>query len=57
MTYKETSFNKEAHAISEALGNKSIILNEECDNCNEFFDKNIERDFLLIMTLQDPIME
>lgn len=46
MTYKETSFNKEAHAISEALGNKSIILNEECDNCNEFFDKNIERDFL-----------
>ena len=40
------SFQKEAHAISEALGNKKLILNEECDACNEFFDKNIERDFI-----------
>ncbi|MEX2987651.1 HNH endonuclease [Serratia fonticola] len=40
----ETTFSKEAHAISESLGNKKIILNEECDSCNEFFDENIERD-------------
>lgn len=39
------NFTKEAHAISEAIGNKKLILNEECDECNEFFDKNIERDF------------
>ncbi|MEQ9855131.1 MULTISPECIES: HNH endonuclease [Pectobacterium] len=39
-----TTFSKEAHAISESLGNKKIILNEECDFCNEYFDKNIERD-------------
>lgn len=39
-------FRKEAHAISEALGNKKLILNEECDNCNKFFDENIERDFV-----------
>lgn len=42
----KTTFKKEAHAISEALGNKKLILNEECDACNEFFDKNIERDFI-----------
>ena len=39
-------FKKEAHAISEALGNKKLILNEECDDCNKFFDENIERDFI-----------
>jgi len=36
-------FTNEAHAISEALGNKKIILNEECDTCNSYFDKEIER--------------
>lgn len=41
---KPTTFSKEAHAISESLGNKKIILNEECDLCNEYFDQNIERD-------------
>jgi len=38
----DVKFKKEAHAISEALGNKKLILNEECDSCNEFFDENIE---------------
>ncbi|PRY66294.1 HNH endonuclease [Vreelandella songnenensis] len=42
----DVSFTQEAHAISEALGNKKLILNEECDNCNKFFDENIERDFI-----------
>ena len=42
----EVTFNNEAHAISEALGNKKLILNEECDSCNRFFDENIERDFI-----------
>lgn len=42
----DVKFKKEAHAISEALGNKKLILNEECDSCNEFFDENIERDFI-----------
>lgn len=40
------SFKKEAHAISEALGNKKLVLNEECDSCNEFFDEYVERDFV-----------
>lgn len=42
----DITFNKEAHAISEALGNKILILNDECDRCNDFFDENIERDFI-----------
>ncbi len=42
----DVKFKKEAHAISEALGNKKLILNEECDCCNEFFDENVERDFI-----------
>lgn len=42
----EVSFNNEAHAISEALGNKKLILNEECDDCNTFFDRHVERDFI-----------
>lgn len=42
----EVSFTQEAHAISEALGNKKLILNDECDNCNKFFDENVERDFI-----------
>ncbi|MDH0730156.1 hypothetical protein N5F23_01450 [Pseudomonas sichuanensis] len=39
----QTTFKQEAHAISEALGNKTIILNEECDACNKFFSENCER--------------
>lgn len=39
----KTTFKQEAHAISEALGNKTIILNEECDACNRFFSETCER--------------
>lgn len=38
-----TTFKQEAHAISEALGNKTIILNEECDACNRFFAETCEK--------------
>ncbi len=38
------SFKNTAHAISESLGNKSIICREECDNCNEQFSRTIEPD-------------
>lgn len=39
-------FKKKAHAFSEALGNKTIVLNEECDDCNEKFGSKIEKDFI-----------
>ena len=44
-------FKKEAHAISEGLGNKTVILTEECDECNEYFGKSIENDLLTYLNL------
>ena len=41
-TNPEVSFRKKAHAIPEFLGNKSIILINECDICNEFFAREYE---------------
>lgn len=38
------SFDHTSHAISESLGNKSIICREECDKCNERFSRTIEPD-------------
>ena len=48
-SYPEVSFKKVAHSISEALGNKKIITNEECDTCNEKFGKGIENDLILFL--------
>ncbi len=45
----QTSFKKIAHAIPEALGNKNIILNEECDICNEKFSRTLEKDILVYL--------
>jgi len=36
------SFSQIAHAIPEALGNKSVILFDECDTCNSYFGDDIE---------------
>ncbi|MDG3555305.1 HNH endonuclease [Acinetobacter bereziniae] len=36
------TFKKIAHTISEALGNKQIITNDECDVCNGIFGDEIE---------------
>lgn len=47
----EVSFRKVAHSISEALGNKKIITNDECDACNEKFGKGIENDLILYLNL------
>jgi hypothetical protein len=38
----EVSFKNKAHAISECLGNKSLISMNECDICNEFFAHEYE---------------
>ncbi len=40
----KTTFDTEAHAIPELLGNKSIFSNYECDDCNQFFGIGIEND-------------
>lgn len=38
----EVSFNNEAHAIPELLGNRQLVVTDECDKCNEMFAKQIE---------------
>lgn len=38
------SFRKDAHAISEMLGNKSLFTAYECDVCNGEFGSGIEQD-------------
>lgn len=47
----DVSFKKVAHSISEALGNKKIITNDECDTCNEKFGTGIENDLILYLNL------
>ncbi len=47
----EVKFSKEAHAISEALGNKTLIINEECDACNDYFGEQIERDIINYLSI------
>ncbi len=42
MSMPVVTFIEKAHAISESLGNKSIVLNDECDECNNKFGKGIE---------------
>ena len=42
--FPEVSFKNKAHAIPEALGNKSLFTNYECDECNQSFGKGIEND-------------
>lgn len=46
------SYEKDAHTISEGLGNKSIITNDECDKCNEDLGREIEQD---LMTYLSPM--
>ncbi|ACL03512.1 conserved hypothetical protein [Desulfatibacillum aliphaticivorans] len=41
------TFTKVAHAISESLGNQKLFLNEECDDCNDYFSRSVERDIAL----------
>lgn len=38
----ETTFSNVSHAIPQFLGNKQLILFEECDECNKFFSENLE---------------
>lgn len=40
------TFKKIAHAIPEGLGNKKIIDNEECDNCNLRFGNGLDNELI-----------
>lgn len=49
--YPATSFKKTAHAISEGLGNKQVILWDECDRCNEDFGLRLEPSLIEYLSL------
>ncbi len=44
------SFSKDAHTISESLGNKSIFTIDECDRCNEDLGRDIEQDLVIYLS-------
>lgn len=45
-------FKKEAHAIPTSIGNKLLKNNDECDECNEFFGRELEPDLTEILNIQ-----
>ncbi|RZG00166.1 hypothetical protein EXT48_19110 [Pseudoalteromonas sp. CO348] len=43
-TEPNVTFSNVAHAVPEFLGNKQLILKNECDTCNTFVSENLEND-------------
>ena len=41
----EVSFNDDAHAFPESIGNKALASYYECDKCNHLFGEGIESDY------------
>ncbi|MFT6333913.1 MAG: histidinol phosphatase-like PHP family hydrolase [Halioglobus sp.] len=38
-SHPKVSFNDDAHNIPKSLGNRFLLSNHECDNCNKLFGK------------------
>lgn len=38
----DVAFKNIAHAVPEFLGNKQLVLKNECDSCNKFISENLE---------------
>lgn len=47
--HHEVTFKNKSHAISEALGNKTVFCQEECDSCNSKFGKGIETELIAFL--------
>ncbi|MDV4068904.1 hypothetical protein CMT34_11945 [Elizabethkingia anophelis] len=41
----ETTFKMESHILPQFIGNKFVVSNFECDQCNEKFSRILENDF------------
>lgn len=54
-TEPEVTFRKVAHTISEGLGNKYTITNNECDECNEYFGTECEPDLITYLDILRPL--
>jgi len=42
LSVPEVTFRNQAHAIPELLGNRQLIVTDECDSCNSFFATALE---------------
>lgn len=51
------SFKQKSHAISESLGNKKLVLLDECDACNNRFSKTIEPDVVTYLSLYRTVFK
>lgn len=51
-TKTKARFDKEAHAIPAALGNKHLKLADECDTCNQYFGEEIEPTLVELLNIQ-----
>ncbi|OPB84419.1 HNH endonuclease [Elizabethkingia ursingii] len=47
----ETTFKTESHILPQFIGNKFVVSNFECDQCNEKFSRILENDFANFMKL------
>ena len=50
-------FKSKAHAIPQALGNAYLKLNDECDNCNNYFGRNVEPHLLNWLNIQRVFLD
>jgi transcriptional regulator with XRE-family HTH domain len=51
-TKTQAKFDKEAHAMPAALGNKYLKLADECDTCNQYFGDEIEPTLVELLNIQ-----
>lgn len=51
-TATKARFDKEAHAMPAALGNKYLKLADECDTCNQYFGDEIEPTLVELLNIQ-----
>src|SRR4051812_11798167 len=49
------TFEKDAHAFPEFIGNKHLLSHYECDTCNKEFGENIEADMANFMLVNHII--
>lgn len=54
---EQYTFNKVAHAISNCLGNQSVITENECDICNSKFGKTIENELGKYVSYFKPLLK
>jgi len=50
--YLSTTFDNESHIIPRALGSNALIGYNECDACNDKYNKQIDTDFIQFLTFE-----